>query len=238
MKIEVLKMANYLMNPDMVVKMTPTTRVHNAYQALELGVKSGDPETDAYLRDGLQQAFQQDNVRIHTHLNRSRDSMNKLNNVLVKAGASAAQKLQPEMLSKEQTDMIRRDISKESNKSNNFHKKVFSNYVRRYGVPADDLVLNKREAHVNDEQMSFNFDEGLPSIAGVAADLATDTFNSVAGAVIDPLDEESEVSNMIDAIKGQISDMYSVEGGQQGNHSAYTVNDDYGFDERDTELER
>ncbi|MGX1195842.1 hypothetical protein [Metabacillus sp. SLBN-84] len=240
-----------MMRKDQVAKLSPESRIKNSYESLYYRAGSGDPESDEIVKGEIQQSFRRHGVILH-----DKPSERELRDIMLDAYKKSTQELGGENLSPEWEANLTREFDTFTRNHSTFYSTTFDAYERKYkGEPVDfaadvDRMIQENngvdpfhnepseadiEAMHREKLQQFTRSGEMKaaglSYAGHAPGVRTQAKRSYQQVKL----EEAAARDVKGTQYDKQYDRYARERGH--TYQKTTAGDDYGFDERDYELE-
>lgn len=242
-----------MMRKDQIERLSPESRIKNSYESLYYRASSGDPESDDIVKGEIQQSFRRYGVTLN---DRPDDAL--LRSVMLDAYKKSTKELGGDLskLSSDWEHNLERDFDRFTTNHPSFYTSTFDSYENRYeGEPVDffadyDRLIEESggvdpfavepteddlEAMRRDQLKQFSRD-GEMRAAGLSYTGHAPGVTTQARRTYQQTRQEEAAAQ---EIKGRMYDK-QYDGYARDRSDTYqktTAGDDYGFDERDYDLE-
>lgn len=243
-------MANML-RKDQVERLSPESRIKNSYESLYYRAGSGDPESDEIVKGAIQQSFRRHGVTLSDQPD---DAV--LRNVMLDAFKESTKELGGETLSASRDQSLTRDFDRFTRNHTSFYSVSFESFETRYeGEPVDFFADFDRLVQENDGVNPFVVEpteadleamqrdrlkkfsrEGEMRAAGLSyTGYAPGVETQPRRSYQQVRQEEAAAQEMKGHNYDKRYDHYAR--GRRDTFQKMTAGDEYGFDERDYDLE-
>lgn len=240
-----------MLRKDQVERLSPESRIKNSYESLYYRAGSGDPETDEIVKGAIQQSFRRHGV---TLTDQPDDAV--LRSVMLDAFKESTKELGGEPLSASREQSLARDFDHFTRNHTSFYTVSFESFENRYeGEPVDFFADYDRMIQDNDGVDPFiveptNADleamhrdrlqkfsrEGEMKAAGLSYTGHAPGVQTQARRSYQQIRQEEAAAQEMKGQKyDERYDRYAR--GRGDTHMKMTAGDEYGFDERDYDLE-
>lgn len=240
-----------MLRKDQVERLSPESRIKNSYESLYYRAGSGDPESDEIVKGALQQAFRRHGVTLSDQPD---DAV--LRNIMLDAVKESTKELCGETLSANREQSLTRDFDQFTRNHTSFYTVSFESFESRYeGEPVDFLadydrmiqenggvnpfVVEPTEADLEAmqrENLKKFSREGEMRAAGVSyTGYAPGVVTQPRRSYKQVKQEEAVAQEMKGHNYDKRYDLYAR--GRGDTFQKMTAGDEYGFDERDYDLE-
>lgn len=240
-----------MMRKDQIERLSPESRIKNSYESLYYRAGSGDPETDEIVKGAIQQAFRQHGVTLG---DQPKDAV--LRTIMLDAYKQSTKELGGETLSPKREQNLMRDFDQFTRNHPSFYKSSFESFENRYaGEPVDFFADYDRMVQDNDgvdplviEPSGADLDamqrdrlkkfsrEGEMKAAGLSYSGYAPGVRTQTRRSYKQIKQEEAVAQEMKGTKYDARYDYYARG-RGDTYQKTTAGDDYGFDERDYDLE-
>jgi hypothetical protein len=240
-----------MLRKDQVERLSPESRIKNSYESLYYRAGSGDPETDEIVKGAIQQSFRRHGVTLNDHPD---DAV--LRNVMLDAYKESTKELGGENLSSSREQNLTRDFDRFTKNHPSFYMLSFESYENRYkGEPVDFFADYDRLIQENDGVDPFVVEPTEADLEAMQRDrlkkfsqegemraVGLSYTGYAPGVRTQPRRSYQQIKQEEAAAQEMKGDKYDKRydyytRGRGDTNQKMTAGDDYGFDEREYDLE-